>query len=1270
MKFLKTLILLTLFIQLSYAQQISNTEQKAVNEVFSQKYLIRFQNDKAKAEAISKATGIPLRVEHKNGEVTEFARFGANGEMIFNRTNNIGSGRTISTNKVWPGGTTGTSLTGSGMSGRLGIWDGGAVLTSHQELASRVNQVDGASPTIQHSTHVAGTMIGTGITANAKGMAYQANLSAYDWTSDISEMTTAAGNGMLLSNHSYGAICGWYQNPTSGNWQWYGNMTLSTTKDYKYGFYDQQAADFDYIARNNPNYLICKAAGNDRGSSLSGSTWYYQDASFNWVVGTGTAPPAVGPYDCMEPSATAKNILTVGAVVKIGNSNTNNGWTQTSDVVMTTFSGWGPTDDGRIKPDVVAAGKSIYSTSNTSATSYATLDGTSMATPAVTGSLLLVQQHYNNKKGVFMKSATLKGLAIHTADEAGNIGPDYTYGWGLLNTSKAVLHINDTISNQIKENTLANGATYTQVINSDGTKPLRLTICWTDLPANTSMPAYNDTTKKLVNDLDIRLKRNSDNTIFMPYILFPASPSTAATTGDNRTDNVEQIYLSAPTAGAYTVIIYHKGTLASAQPYSLLISGIAYPPIASFTQTTNAVCSGTSINFTDNSSGSPTSRKWYFPGGTPSSSVISPITITYNTPGKYSVALTVTNLLGTDSTYTLNSVIAGGYTTPFNETFESNSTTLNSWTKNTPVNDTAWRLTTVAGSTPGNQAYFLPFFNYAGSAQRDGLITPTLNLSGLSSASLTFQHAYTRFNNTTSDSLIVYVSTNCGTTWTRLTAFGENNSGSFATAPNNTYLKTSYFTPAATADWCGGGVGSSCKTINLTAYAGMNNIKIKFEGYNNNGNNMYIDNVNVSGTPLTPVANFTVSKTSACVGEPINFSDSSKYLVTNWQWTFNGAQTTSSTSAYPSGIIYSKAGTYSVTLKVSNISGSDSITKTNFITINGLSIPTVTANKALTICSGDTIKFTCDSTATTYKWYQNGYLISGATAKTYSTTIAGSYLVKIGNGGGCETPSLPNTVIVNPPVVTPSITSTIPGSIFCSGGSAILTSNSSTGNQWYKNGVALSGQTNASYTTGDSGSYTVVVTQNGCKSAMSAAKVYGLLPKPAPISISGVSTTPYGDTVIYSVTKTTGSNYSWSITHGTQISGTTTNQISVRWNFDSTGIIQVIENGSNGCQGDPASLNIKITPHTGIANLAMWNSLKIYPNPAQQFLNIEFENLSKQQVQFTMINTLGQKIFEQSETVVNGFYTKHISLADFAKGIYFLQVNGENGSRQIKIVVE
>jgi hypothetical protein len=128
--------------------------------------------------------------------------------------NNTIAAATTRANQLWPGGSTGLNLSGNSaaLKDKLGIWDDGRILSTHVELTGRVTQKDNPSSTDDHSTHVSGTMIASGVNPIAKGMAYGAlGLIAYDFFNHVSEMFTEAGN-LLISNHSYGTIAGWKYN--------------------------------------------------------------------------------------------------------------------------------------------------------------------------------------------------------------------------------------------------------------------------------------------------------------------------------------------------------------------------------------------------------------------------------------------------------------------------------------------------------------------------------------------------------------------------------------------------------------------------------------------------------------------------------------------------------------------------------------------------------------------------------------------------------------------------------------------------------------------------------------------------------------------------------------------------------------------------------------------------------------------------------------------------------------------------------------------------
>ncbi|MFM6953955.1 MAG: S8 family serine peptidase [Sphingobacteriaceae bacterium] len=517
----------------------------------------------------------------ENGKVMSLQSLDATGHPLYLVTdNNSYAAATTRANKLYTNGGLGLNLSGSSnfLKDKIGEWDGGSVYVSHQEFATdRILNKQPATAVSQHSTHVAGTIMAAGINPNSKGMAFGLQrLVSYDFNGDAPEMAAEAANGMLLSNHSYGYIAGWYYNSSpsgggSARWEWYGND--GAYKDYKFGLYDSSAQSYDNICYQAPFYLPVKSAGNNRGETgpAVGQT-YYKEVGGTWTQFTRQAGDIYSndSYDCISLSGNAKNILTVGAISGIPNGPFN-----ASTIQISSFSSFGPTDDGRIKPDIVGMGVSLTSTIPTGPTAYGTLSGTSMAAPNVTGTLVLLQEAYAQKNAsTIMRSATLKGLVIHTADDGGTIGPDYIYGWGLANAEKAAkVILGDGTTHRIIQDELSQGTTKTISLISSGSGPLIATICWTD-PAGTPGNSNDDRTPKLVNDLDLRL--NDGIQTYRPWILDPDQPASAATTGDNFRDNVEQIIIANAIPGkTYTLTIGHKGNLSSGkQAYSLILSGV------------------------------------------------------------------------------------------------------------------------------------------------------------------------------------------------------------------------------------------------------------------------------------------------------------------------------------------------------------------------------------------------------------------------------------------------------------------------------------------------------------------------------------------------------------------------------------------------------------------------------------------------------------------------------------------------------------------------
>lgn len=572
--------LLTTLAGTAFCQQpLVPAEKKRELDALSAKAGPAFIKGQQQAIALAKSHNWVIRRKTRKGGIQVLQGISKRGFPIYFTTDdNVISAATTGTNTVQPGGSLGLNLSGSSafLNNKIAIWDGGAVYRFHQEFSGKTITNADTSSVIDHATHVAGTMMAKGVYPPVKGMAFNAStLLSYDFNNDVAEMSKAAPN-LLLSNHSYGELGGWVFDDGFNRWEWYG--IPGDTVDYTFGFYGDHTQAFDQVAYNAPYYLIVEAAGNAHGSTgpAVGQDYYgYKSASDQTFVDKGPRPDSISSnngYDCISSTANAKNILTVGAVNPLPYGPAN-----AQSITTAYFSSWGPTDDGRVKPDLVGNGLNVLSTGASSPTSYITLSGTSQSAPNITGSLYLLQEYYAQKNpGTFMRAATLKGLACHTAFDAGNAGPDYIFGWGLLDMKAAAQAITDNgTKSRIKENTLPQGATQTLNVVASGNGPLIATISWTD-PAGsiTSDGTINDRTPKLVNDLDIRI---SDGTkTYMPWVLDPNNPSAAAVTGDNIRDNIEQVYIAGAIPGrAYTIKVSHKGTLVSgAQAYSLIVTGI------------------------------------------------------------------------------------------------------------------------------------------------------------------------------------------------------------------------------------------------------------------------------------------------------------------------------------------------------------------------------------------------------------------------------------------------------------------------------------------------------------------------------------------------------------------------------------------------------------------------------------------------------------------------------------------------------------------------
>jgi len=532
------------------------------------------QFQKEEALAVAAVNGLPVRGTTPDGATFELMKI-AGGEPLYYITHNKNAAITTAAHRVRN--TAPYLVNGTGLI--AGAWDDGVARATHVEFGGRAAVMDGSTDVATHATLVCGTLGAAGLDARALGMAPSVTIHSYDWDADYAEMTANAATGanqpdkIYVSNHAYGYGTGW-----EGNY-FYGGKTQRQDPDF--GVYGMDARDWDTLCYNAPYYLPFKSAGNDRDdhAPAEGATYYY--LSWNtWqsdIYYASTGPlddGAYGGWNTIAYHGVAKNAITVGAV----NEAVSGGQRDLSAATMTTFSSWGPVNDGRIKPDIVADGYSLYSC--LSASTYGYLTGTSAASANAAGSALLLVEYYRSLfPGQDMRSSMLKGLILHTADDLGVAGPDFKYGWGLMNTEAAANHIREHAGGmgalKMVEGILdAEQPSRTYMLTLEAHSPLRATLCWTDPPGE-ALSWTDPTVPALVNDLDLRILGPGGVATYYPYRLNNIPLGNPAMAGDNTQDNIEQVRIaSLPEAGLYTFQVTHKSTLINGeQAFSLLITG-------------------------------------------------------------------------------------------------------------------------------------------------------------------------------------------------------------------------------------------------------------------------------------------------------------------------------------------------------------------------------------------------------------------------------------------------------------------------------------------------------------------------------------------------------------------------------------------------------------------------------------------------------------------------------------------------------------------------
>ncbi|MFT3824813.1 MAG: S8 family serine peptidase [Chitinophagaceae bacterium] len=1254
-----------LFSTVSYSQVTTNTTvlQRAQREASVQQEALNQRVLKLAAEK-----GWPLRIGGKNGRVAILVDVDAAGYPLYAEAdNNILSAATIKTNQLWPGGTTGLNLSASSanIKSKIGIWDGGNVRGTHVELTGRVVQKDNTSTGYDdHATHVAGTLIASGVNAVAKGMSFGAQqLIAYDFNNHLPEMLGEA-SGLLVSNHSYSSIAGWRLNTDQSNrWEFWGDA--GATEDYKFGYYSSEAQVWDSIAYNAPNYLIVKAAGNNRdenGPAVGQPYWRFNTSGT--MVSSGNRPAGISnndTFDIISTYGTAKNVLTVGAINPIPG-----GYSNVADAVLTGFSSWGPTDDGRIKPDVVADGANLLSSIATSDNAYAAYSGTSMASPSAAGSLFLLQEYYSKLHGTstFMRSATLKGIVIHTADEAGAApGPDYKYGWGVINMEKAAAVITSNNTDKvIEENVLTNGSTYTKNVVASGKGSLVVTLSWTDVKGtvdNNTATRLNNPAIRLVNDLDIRVTRASDNTVYMPWILNPAKPNDPATTGDNIRDNIEKIEIPNTVPGeTYVIKVTHKNTLDRAQQaYSLLISGVGGTAYCTSAPTSSAgaridnVTLGTLNN--TNVAGCTTYSNFTTlidslqQGGTiPFSIAISncdatgatdkivKIFIDYNNNGVFTDAgeeVAVSGVLNAATatftgSITVPTTVSAGALTRMRIIVQQTSTASavvscgtygNGETQDysvrfiNPSKDVAISelITPVVGACPGEEFITVRIKNYGSAAV--SAIPISVNIKNgatdLGTLTFTYPNSIPAYGNAvyTFQAPLRTVAANTYTITSKTILTGDQN-------PANDQLVSTIavnsLSPAIT------GTATKCGTSQVTLKA------------NTTGNDVAVWYADATST--TPLAYGANTSTTTITG------NNTYYLSTN-----DGA-----THAGPANKLLSYLGT-----------GGYNAFAGNFVRVNN-SVPLTINTARLYIANAGKIKFTLANLAT-FSSTTGGYSyypLYSTTIDVYPTTPTPQAGAVSGNNasdtGAVYYLGLPVTDAGDHIII-----------VECLEGANIFRNNAVTGTNYpfsIPNVFSITGNS-ATVATADSVNYykgfyyflyDVAIKLNNCPGTR------------VPI-VAGTATAPTATQSGNILTASSGSAYQWYL-NGSAI----TNAIAQSYNVVASGDYYVVVTDASGCAQASNHINVVYTATVDVNGTEI--ALKASPNPTKGRFTLQFEVKTKDDLSIDVLNAVGQTVYRKTYGSFIGQFTEDINPGKLSSGMYILRIQHGQKTYIKKLLVE
>ncbi len=1069
------------------------------------------------------------------------------------------------------------NLKGNGMN--IGVFD--EIASQHLDFlpAGRlINQDAGGAGS--HGTHVSGTIGSKGIiNPIAKGMAPNATIhSYYGFSGDVQARMALEipSKTLISSNHSYhdglGVQCG----------------VTGTSAGYSL-----RARNTDLNLNNFLYHMHCHSSGNAQTSCASG---------WGTITGTGKA---------------AKNNIVVGNI--------------TSTEGLSGSSSCGPVHDGRVKPEIVGMGTNVFST-YTPVNTYATISGTSMSTPGITGTVALLAQHYKQVSTVLPPSMLIKNIICNTATDLGTTGPDYRFGFGRIDALRAIKVLEE---NRYVLNNVATAVQNNITINVPaGATSLNVMLTWNDPAAAANAAAA------LVNNLDLTVVNGA--TTSLPWILNPAIPANAATQAVDNISNIEQVTIVNPPGGTYTLSV--NGT-------SVPVGGTqAY-----------ALSWNVDVPFIE----------VIYPNGAESFTPGVAETITWNNAGVTGTQTVEYSLTGAAPWTVINTVSA--------------TTTRLAWTvpaANTPTAKIRISSGVLADQTDGN----FTIMNRVASltANNTSCAAEEINFSWPAATNATHYDLY-KLNSTTGEFELLIANV-AGTNYTATAQAAGTTAWFTIRAKDNTTGAVSERAIAISASGSNGGgglpaLGSISGPTNIcgaqsnltysispvpgaTSYSwtvpaggtinsgqGTASIIVSFISGSSSGN------VAVSasnGSCSTAPATLAITGGSATISAPLSGGNQSQTVCAGASIpTLTATATASSgttlrwyTQATGGSIVaapvLNSAGTVTYhAAAYDNISMCESNQRTPVtLSIAVAAAATASVTGTTTFCQGGSAVITASS-GSSYAWS------NGATTQSITVTTSGNYSCVV-TSGTCSSSTSPIVITMN---ARPTAAIAASGPLnFCSPGTVTLTASAGQSYVW------SNGATTPSITLNTSGSYSVVVTNAaGCTSNNTATAAVNVSPQPT-VTIAAVPLTKLlpGQTTTISATATpTGTyTYTW-YKEGVAVAGANSSSISV--NLEKIGSYSVAVTNAGGCSKTSNSL--------AIADSAS-SQLYILPNPNTGRFTVMYYSNANTNYNMRIFDSKGAAVFSKKYAIGTAYQSMPVEMRQAASGTYIIALY-DNAGKQI-----